>query len=143
MDEITASWMEYANGDYETASFLYERQRPRQLEIICYHCQQAAEKAVKGLIVYFGSQGGMPKVHDISFLLNQIKHIVQEEKGIEVSHSLLRHHLVSCVASDAHEDKARTTDLDEVREYLINEYDEEYAYMLLEDAIAKPPEEET
>ncbi len=51
----------------------------------------------------------------------------------EIGNSLLRHRLVSCVASDAHEDRARTTDLDEVREYLINEYDEEYAYMLLEE----------
>ena len=57
--------------------------------MICYHCQQAAEKAVKALIVYFGNQGGMPKVHDISFLLNQLKNIVYEKKGIEIGHDLL------------------------------------------------------
>lgn len=51
----------------------------------------------------------------------------------EVGSSLLRHHLVTCVASDAHRSNIRTTDLDEVREYLMNEYDEEYAYMLLEE----------
>ncbi len=51
----------------------------------------------------------------------------------EVSHSLLRHHLVSCVASDAHENSMRTTDLDEVRSQLLYRYNEEYAYMLLEE----------
>ncbi|MBQ6478612.1 MAG: hypothetical protein IJI44_04495 [Erysipelotrichaceae bacterium] len=54
-------------------------------------------------------------------------------RAYEIGRSLLRHHLVSCVASDAHETAMRTTDLDEVREYLINEYNEEYAYMLLEE----------
>lgn len=55
------------------------------------------------------------------------------QMAYEISHSLLRHHLVSCVASDAHGIQARTTDLDEVREYLIGEYGEEYAYMLMEE----------
>ena len=51
----------------------------------------------------------------------------------EIANSLLRHRLVSCVASDAHHTRVRTTDLDEVREYLIKQYGEEYAYMLLEE----------
>lgn len=55
----------------------------------------------------------------------------------EIGNSLLRHRLVSCVASDAHRDEIRTTDLDEAREFLINEYDEEYAYMLLEENPAR------
>ena len=89
-EEEYREWLAFAQTDYDCAKYLNEAPLyPKPLNIICYHCQQAAEKAVKGLIVYFGSQGGMPKVHDISFLLNQIKHIVQEEKGIEVSHSLL------------------------------------------------------
>ncbi len=67
-------WLAFAQTDYDCAKYLNEAPLyPKPLNIICYHCQQAAEKAVKGLIVYFCSQGGMPKVHDISFLLNQIK----------------------------------------------------------------------
>lgn len=31
----------------------------------------------------------MPKVHDLSFLLNQVKKIVKEQKGIEISHEFL------------------------------------------------------
>ena len=33
------------------ARHLYETYRPQPLEIICYHCQQAAEKAIKAVIV--------------------------------------------------------------------------------------------
>lgn len=83
-------WLTFARTDFESAKYLAGAPfHPRPLNVICYHCQQAAEKAVKALIVYFGSQGGMPKVHDISFLLNQIKNIVLERKGIEVEHDLL------------------------------------------------------
>ena len=66
-------WLRFAQANYDSAKYLYDSPlHPKPLEIICYHCQQAAEKAVKALIVYFGSRGGMPKVHDISFLLSQI-----------------------------------------------------------------------
>ena len=51
----------------------------------------------------------------------------------ETGTSLLRHNLVSCIASDAHRPYMRTTDLDEAREFLIREFGEEYAYMLLEE----------
>ena len=83
-------WLIFARTDFESAKYLDGAPfHPRPLNVICYHCQQAAEKAVKALIVYFGSQGGMPKVHDISFLLNQVKNIVLDQKGIEVTHELL------------------------------------------------------
>ena len=72
MDEIISSWLAYANADYDTAAFLYEKQYPRQLEIICYHCQQAAEKAIKALYLKLGVPGGVPRKHDLSFLLQQL-----------------------------------------------------------------------
>lgn len=89
-EEEYKEWLTFARTDFESAKYLDSAPfHPRPLNVICYHCQQAAEKAVKALIVYFGSQGGMPKVHDISFLMNQIKNIVREEKGIELEHELL------------------------------------------------------
>ncbi len=54
-------------------------------------------------------------------------------RAYEIANSLLRHHLVSCIASDAHSSNVRTTDLDEVREFLLEEYNDEYVYMLLEE----------
>ena len=72
MNEIIAAWLAYANADYDTATFLYEKQYPRQLEIICYHCQQAAEKAIKALYLKLNIPGGIPRKHDLPFLLQQI-----------------------------------------------------------------------
>ena len=34
MDEAVRLWFEFAQADLNTASFLYEKQNPRQLEII-------------------------------------------------------------------------------------------------------------
>ena len=89
-EEEYKEWLTFARTDFESAKYLDGAPfYPRPQNVICYHCQQAAEKAVQALIVYFGNQGGMPKVHDISFLLNQLKNIVYEKKGIEIGHDLL------------------------------------------------------
>lgn len=73
MTPETKEWYDMAVMDLGVARHLDETYRPKPLEIICYHCQQAAEKAIKALIIYYGGEGGMPKLHDLSFLLNQIK----------------------------------------------------------------------
>lgn len=83
-------WLIFSKTDYDSAEYLNGAPfHPRPLNVICYHCQQAAEKAAKALIVYFGSQGGMPKLHDIQFLLGQVRNIVREQKGIEIEESLM------------------------------------------------------
>lgn len=83
-------WLKFAQTDFDCTEYLYKAPlHPRPLNVICYHCQQAAEKAIKALIVYFGSQGGMPKVHDLSFLLNQVKNMIQTQKGIEITHDFM------------------------------------------------------
>ncbi len=66
-----------AKEDLGVAKHLFETYYPRPLEIICYHCQQAAEKATKAMIMDNGSQGGIPRSHDISFLMNQIKNMIE------------------------------------------------------------------
>lgn len=77
MRDESAEWIAMAETDYGVAKHLFETYYPKPLEIICYHCQQSAEKAIKALIIEFGAQGGLPKVHDLSFLLNQIKNKVK------------------------------------------------------------------
>lgn len=69
----TSKWLKYAHSDLRAAKHMYSDIYPKELEISCYHCQQCAEKAVKALIIYYGFGDTMPKVHDITFLLDQIK----------------------------------------------------------------------
>ena len=76
MNQETKKWIDMAEMDYGVAKHLYETYYPKPYEIICYHCQQSAEKIIKGVIIASGSKGGMPKSHDLSFLMNQIKNQV-------------------------------------------------------------------
>lgn len=65
-------WMSFAETDLKVARHLLETFHPVPVETICYHCQQCAEKATKAMMIQLGEPGGLPKKHDISFLLNQI-----------------------------------------------------------------------
>ncbi len=48
-------WFAFAQTDYDSAEYLYGAPfHLKPLNVICCHCQQAAEKAIKALIVYFG-----------------------------------------------------------------------------------------
>lgn len=75
MNKEVQDWLNFADMDWKVAKYLYDSFYPKPLEIICYHCQQAAEKTIKALIVNKGTQGGLPRSHDISFLLNQISNM--------------------------------------------------------------------
>lgn len=78
-------WLDFAENDLAVAKHLLETFHPKPLEIICYHCQQAAEKAIKAVYIAVGMPGGIPKKHDLSFLLEQMKH------RVTISEALLDH----------------------------------------------------
>ena len=42
-------WLSFAEADLGVAEHLNKTYHPKPLEIICFHCQQAAEKAVKSI----------------------------------------------------------------------------------------------
>ena len=52
-NDIAKEWFETADLDYGSALFLLEM-KPMPFEIICYHCQQCAEKYLKGFTAYYG-----------------------------------------------------------------------------------------
>ena len=84
-----AKWLELADLDYGVAEHLLDTYHPIPVEIVCYHCQQAAEKAVKALILFFGIANAIPKKHDISYLLDQVKgHITIDEKYYDYADTL-------------------------------------------------------
>ena len=55
--------------DLDEAKFLFENQYPAPLEIICYHCQQAAEKFLKSITVSRGLE--VVKTHGLLKILDQ------------------------------------------------------------------------
>ena len=89
MEHDVSLWLQFAKTDLGVAEHLNREYYPKPLEIICYHCQQAAEKAVKALIVRFDVPGGIPKKHNLPFLLAQVKNYVDiPKKCIESAEAL-------------------------------------------------------
>src|SRR5262245_731089 len=72
MDEaqrrLVQGWLIKAEHDLATARKLAEDPNPL-LDTAIYHCQQAAEKAVKGFLAYQNQT--VVKTHDVRFLVNQ------------------------------------------------------------------------
>ena len=59
------NWLEYAENDFEAAEILSHQVKPK-LEIVCYHCQQCAEKMLKAYIA--SKNGRLQKTHDLVIL---------------------------------------------------------------------------
>lgn len=67
MDNLTQAqeWQRFAAMDLNSAEYLL-KMHPVPIEIICYHCQQSAEKHLKGYLVLCGINP--PKLHDLDEL---------------------------------------------------------------------------
>lgn len=70
-EAIVKKWFEFAEMDFQTAQYLYAHMIPQPREIICYHCQQAIEKALKGLLIAYGK--GIKKTHDLGLLAEMLQ----------------------------------------------------------------------
>ena len=73
-------WLRYADMDILSANHLNEIQYPKPLEIICYHCQQAAEKMLKALILAY--DGELQKTHDLGLLVDELSELVTFSEDI-------------------------------------------------------------
>lgn len=60
--DIAQEWFRVAESDLSSARFLQSMQ-PLPVEIICYHCQQSAEKFLKGFLALMGEE--IKKTHDL------------------------------------------------------------------------------
>jgi len=63
--EESQEWQRIAAMDLSTAEYLLGMS-PLPIEIICYHCQQSAEKYLKGYLVFCGM--APPRMHDLDEL---------------------------------------------------------------------------
>jgi HEPN domain-containing protein len=48
--DLVRDWFHKSFEDFRSAAFLFNKLHPRPLEIICFHCQQSAEKTMKGFL---------------------------------------------------------------------------------------------
>lgn len=69
MKPVTKEWVEKAEGDFVIASMAMRKRtdRKRVLDSVCYHCQQCAEKYLKGRLVEAGT--AFPYTHDLERIL--------------------------------------------------------------------------
>ena len=79
MDEgkrsVVQSWLVKAQHDLASARRLAEGDDPL-LDTAIYHCQQAAEKAIKGFLVYRDHRFG--KTHDLALLIVEAGQFTQD-----------------------------------------------------------------
>ena len=61
-EQASREWLDLASMDYQSARFLMQM-HPIPLEIICYHCEQAVKKMLKGFLVYHDVD--VAKTHDL------------------------------------------------------------------------------
>jgi len=112
MDQQVKQWIDYASEDLGVAKHLFENYHPKPLEIVCYHCQQSAEKAIKAVIVARQYPGGIPKSHDLSFLLNQIhNHIavpdnISDEADTLTPYGVMTRYPSDLIVEDSHAKQA-------------------------------------
>ena len=64
--QTSREWFDRAQHDWDAANFILNM-RPVPVEIVCYHCQQAVEKSLKGYLVAQGIEP-VPRIHDLSQL---------------------------------------------------------------------------
>ncbi len=67
MKRQTAMWVRKAEEDWSGANAL-AAQVPPLCDLVCFHCQQSAEKYLKALLQENGAH--VPKTHDLRDLLN-------------------------------------------------------------------------
>lgn len=78
--EQAQEWQRFAAMDLNSAEYLINMY-PVPLEIICYHCQQSAEKYLKGYLVLYGINP--PKIHDLDELCKLCSKFSDTFKEIE------------------------------------------------------------
>jgi len=65
--EILQQWLDKGKDDLRSAEYLSTMHHPTPDEIICFHCQQSAEKYLKAFMFFYDIEP--EKTHDLEVLL--------------------------------------------------------------------------
>lgn len=64
-EQYAWEWLQHAQDDLAAGRFLLAMM-PLPANIVCFHCQQAAEKALKAFLAFHGTS--VPRTHDLVIL---------------------------------------------------------------------------
>jgi HEPN domain-containing protein len=70
MKKLTAEWVRKAEVDYRVAKQIAPSRRPAH-DVVCFLCQQAAEKYIKALVEELGLS--VPRTHNLEDLLGLVR----------------------------------------------------------------------
>jgi HEPN domain-containing protein len=74
---MVALWLTKAHNDLSNSDIILSSKREKlPLDTVCFHAQQAIEKALKGLLAHHG--GDVSRSHDLVKLLNDAKQLAPE-----------------------------------------------------------------
>jgi len=74
-------WYQFANMDLQAAKTLDAHTLPKPSEIICYHCQQFAEKMLKGFLI--SENIAAPRTHDVALLCEMCIDLDERFQGLK------------------------------------------------------------
>lgn len=78
MDDLNFQrWREFADTDLQAAEHLSKTMRPAPYELVCYLCQQSAEKYLKGYLI-LRTKEDPPHIHDLLILGKLCKKVSPE-----------------------------------------------------------------
>lgn len=83
LEHDVAEWLRFVEMDKTTAHHLFKTMHPKPLEIICFHCQQAAEKAIKALFIL--KEIEVIKIHDLGMLIKTLQSHISFPDPIKLS----------------------------------------------------------
>ena len=81
MKRQTAQWVRKAEQDWEVAHKLAGESPPPQ-DVVCFHCQQAAEKYLKALLQESGRM--VPKTHNLVDVLKPLCRLDRDVSRVDV-----------------------------------------------------------
>ena len=84
---VVSEWLRYARMDYDAAMHL-RNVHPMPIEIICYHGQQAGEKALKSVLIHRGKE--VPHIHDTLRLWELVAALEPTLSSLRAQSSYLR-----------------------------------------------------
>ena len=85
------SWIERAKSSYEISRTAVNKNI--YYEDLCYQSQQAVEKALKGLLVYYGVDPEF--THNIGLLLNELEGFTEIPENIKIATNVTKYAVIT------------------------------------------------